>query len=216
MNERIHRHLDGELPLDELTAQERTELASYRRVIQRAAQERASEPIPDLTRAVMARIGDLETPAAAPEPSGLTRAARWLWEPRTVRLRPALGVVAVAFALVLVLAMPGETPVPVPAPITDQGAEPGTVYVQFRLDAPEATNVRLAGSFTEWQPEYTLHETAPGVWAVLVPLRPGVHDYSFVIDEGEWRPDPVAPQVDDGFGGRNSRVAVLSPRVNSL
>jgi hypothetical protein len=216
MNERIHRHLDGELPLDELTARERTELASYRRVIQRAAEARVSEPIPDMTRAVMARIGDLETLPAAPEPSVLTRAVRWLWEPRTVRLRPAFGVMAAAFALVLVLAMPGETPVPVTTPMAEEGAEPGTVYVQFRLDAPGATNVRLAGSFTEWEPEYTLHEAAPGVWAILVPLRPGVHDYSFVIDEGEWRPDPVAPQVDDGFGGRNSRVAVLSPRVNSL
>jgi hypothetical protein len=69
--------------------------------------------------------------------------------------------------------------------------------------------VMLAGSFTEWQPAYELVETTPGVWTVLVALQPGVHDYAFIIDGESWVADPAAPSVDDGFGGSNSRLALL-------
>jgi hypothetical protein len=91
------------------------------------------------------------------------------------------------------------------------GPAPHTILVQFRLEAPGARAVRLAGDFTDWQPEHTMHEQAPGVWSVTVPLTPGVHDYVFVVDEVDWRTDPHAPQVADGFGGLNSRLAVLGP-----
>ncbi len=49
------------------------------------------------------------------------------------------------------------------------------------------------------------------MWSVTVPLEPGVHDYAFVVDGEQWRPDPLAPSVDDGFGGTNSRLALLPP-----
>ena len=42
--------------------------------------------------------------------------------------------------------------------------------------------MRLAGDFTDWEPADALHEQAPGVWSVVVPLPPGVHDYAFVVD----------------------------------
>ncbi len=42
-----------------------------------------------------------------------------------------------------------------------------------------------------------------------VPVPPGVHEYSFVVNGTEWRPDPLAnSQVDDGFGRTNSLVMV--------
>jgi 1,4-alpha-glucan branching enzyme len=83
--------------------------------------------------------------------------------------------------------------------------------VQFRLQAPGAARVALAGSFTGWKPEYELHESEPGTWTALVPLKPGVHDYTFVVDGHEWIPDPNAPQVADDFGGRNSRLFLPAP-----
>ena len=94
-----------------------------------------------------------------------------------------------------------------PAPL------PGTqrLYVQFRLEAPEASTVRLAGSFNGWKPTYELREAAPGVWTALVPLDPGVYDYTFVVDGKQWVPDPYAPQVDDSFGGTNSRLFLPAP-----
>jgi len=89
------------------------------------------------------------------------------------------------------------------------------VFVQFRLDAPHASAVRLAGSFTGWKPTYTLQQVTSGVWSILIPLEPGVHDYAFVVDGTEWVADPAAPKVDDGFGGINSRLSVLLPNGDS-
>jgi 1,4-alpha-glucan branching enzyme len=85
------------------------------------------------------------------------------------------------------------------------------VLVQFRLEAPDADQVNLAGDFTEWKPAHSLRKSSGGVWTVVVPLDPGVHDYAFVVDGQRWIPDPLAPAVADGFGGMNSRLAVLTP-----
>jgi 1,4-alpha-glucan branching enzyme len=90
---------------------------------------------------------------------------------------------------------------------------PGQVLVEFRLNHPSAREVALAGEFTEWKPLYALKRSASGVWTILVPLDPGVHNYSFVVDGDRWVPDPDALPVDDGFGGQNSRVAVVTPNL---
>jgi 1,4-alpha-glucan branching enzyme len=82
--------------------------------------------------------------------------------------------------------------------------------VQFRFRSIEAMSVRLAGSFTGWKPEYELHQTSPGIWTIVLPLATGVHDYAFIVDGSEWVTDPYAPAVDDGFGGVNSRLAIVA------
>ena len=63
--------------------------------------------------------------------------------------------------------------------------------VQFRLQAPQASDVRLAGTFTNWQPQYELHEAAPGLWTITLPLPLGVHDYVFIVDGQQWGSRPV-------------------------
>lgn len=90
------------------------------------------------------------------------------------------------------------------------------MFVQFRLHAPDASTVGLAGSFTGWQPAHELYEVAPGIWTVTLALPPGVHDYAFVIDGERWVADPYAPGVRDGFGGTMSRVALLLPERSRL
>jgi 1,4-alpha-glucan branching enzyme len=82
------------------------------------------------------------------------------------------------------------------------------VYVQFRIAVPDARTVSLAGTFTGWKPAVALRRNADGEWTALVPLRPGVHDYAFVVDGDRWVTDPNAPQVDDSFGGTNSRISL--------
>jgi hypothetical protein len=69
--------------------------------------------------------------------------------------------------------------------------------------------VRLAGTFTNWEPRFELREAAPGVWTAMLPVPLGVHDYAFLVDGRLWYADPYAPQVSDGFGGRNSRLALV-------
>jgi hypothetical protein len=153
----------------------------------------------------------------SPRPAGrprsvLARAAWSLWIARKVsfEFRPAYALLAAAVVALAVLVSSGR-PSPVGGP---QMASVGTaprLFVQFRLQAANASTVRLAGSFTNWQPQYELHQSAPGVWTVTLPLPLGVHDYAFVVDGQQWVPDPYAQPVDDGFGGTNSRIALLPP-----
>ena len=160
----------------------------------------------------MSRIQELEP--LPPRYGRLRRLALFLWGPRQVSIRPAFALAAVGAMLVLVL-LPytGEEP-SVPTQVAERPAE-AQMFVQFRLDAA-ASRVQLAGSFTNWEPRYELRQSAPGVWTITVPLGQGVHDYAFVIDGKRWVPDPYAPQIGDGFGGTNSRLALLSPDMPRL
>lgn len=236
MNERIHRVLDGELSRDQLTPEERSLLADYEATIAAAGHSVPRHVAPDLAASVMARVRAIDAtsakamtfaeapaPAKAGAPATATAAARenplrralgWLWTPRPIALRPAwaLGAAAVAALVLIALPRPSEEPdFGIVAADSATPVSPAEIYVHFRLDAPDANSVHLAGDFTEWQPTYEMHEAQPGIWTVIVPLRAGVHDYAFVIDGETWTPDPLATPVDDGFGGQNSRLSVLPP-----
>jgi len=102
----------------------------------------------------------------------------------------------------------GESLRPGPAAIAQA---PQQVFTQFVLSAPAAKRVAVAGDFSGWKPVHVMTRSEAGVWTVVVPLDPGVHDYAFVVDGERWVPDPKAPTVNDGFGGVNSRLAVMSP-----
>jgi hypothetical protein len=169
----------------------------------------SSGPPPDLVTPVMRRVqqlGPIRSPA-----SRAARLVRWFWTAREVsfRLRPAYAVLGAALAAVVSVwgFIGGQTP------ISDakHAAPQPSVFVQFRLDAPGASHVQLAGSFTNWEHQLELHEVSPGIWQTTLLLQPGVHDYSFVVDGDRWVPDPYAPTIDDGFGGANSRLSLVLP-----
>jgi Glycogen recognition site of AMP-activated protein kinase len=169
-----------------------------------------ARPVPDFVNAVMAEVEHLEVDRAKTPRSWIARAGQQLWTPRlvTFAFRPAYTLFAAAGVLLLttVLSNPWTD-----RPLTTAAIQAGEkVYVQFRLQTSEATDVRLAGSFTHWQPQYQLHETAPGLWTVTLPLAPGVHDYAFIIDGQRWVTDPFAAAVQDGFGGSNSRITLVA------
>jgi len=214
MDERLHDALDGELPRDDLTAEERARLAAFDARVE-ALRTSLDARAPDVAPAVMRRIRELalEPVPVAAQAGPLRRLLAALWSPREVRLhwRPAYGLAAVAAVLLMLLGPLFRTiAAPDGTPATAASGEP-SIYVQFRLQAGDANTVALAGSFTDWRPSYELRESAPGVWTVLLPLPPGVHDYAFLVDGDRWVADPLAPQVDDGFGGMNSRLALLEP-----
>jgi len=209
MEDRIQRALDGELPPERLTEAEAAELAVYAEVIRSTLGLLPQDAPGDLAPSVMERIEGLgvQPRRAAGLAGALRRVFGSLWTPRpvTIAFRPAFGLAAAVLAALLVVglrAIERSEPEAVAAP---------RVFVQFRLDAPHARQVALAGDFTGWRPTYVLREAAPGVWSVVVPLEPGVYDYAFIVDGTHWLPDPLAPQVEDGFGGANSRVTVLVP-----
>jgi len=127
-------------------------------------------------------------------------------------LRPAYAVLTAVVMMVAVTFVSRGWPSSADDASSPVPASTGTkLLVQFRLQTSEASTVRLAGSFSDWQPTHTLREMPPGVWTVTLPLSPGIHDYAFVVDGERWVVDPSAPVVDDGFGGTNSRLALVPP-----
>ena len=74
---------------------------------------------------------------------------------------------------------------------------------------PGAQHVCVAGSFNGWKPETTpLSLEGNGRWVGDVTVKPGRHEYLFVVD-GQWLPDPNAKEtVQNPFGGQNSVLIV--------
>ncbi|MBW3655592.1 MAG: glycogen-binding domain-containing protein [Gemmatimonadetes bacterium] len=214
MNSRIHAVLDGDLPRCLLTADEEAELAELEASLDAAARWTAAAPVPAFGERVLNALGPVgpvpDEPRRTPT---LLRAWRWLWTPRSLVLRPAAAL-APAFALLVAFVAVDRPAAAPPAAVQAVSAPAPAVYVQFRLDAPGASEVSVAGSFTSWRPEHEMREAAPGVWTVLVPLAPGIHDYVFVVDGRRMVPDPAGHPVDDGFGGTNSRL-YLAPSGGS-
>jgi hypothetical protein len=206
VTDRIDRYLEGTITRDELTPDEREEAAVIEGAIESAREMARRGREPDLARAVMRRVRE------RPAPARVIGGALWerVWAARefSFRLRPLYGALAVVALLGAAMLLGRAT---LPSRGAAGSGTPPILLVQFRIQLDEAMSVRLAGSFTEWQPEYELHQSAPGVWTVTVPLGAGVHDYAFVVDGTRWVADPLAPAVDDGFGGRNSRIALLPP-----
>ena len=204
MDDRIQRALDGELPAERLTPHERAELQRYRAMIGTVLEPIRRVPAINVVPEVMRRVA----PRANRMRRGFAAAARWLWSPRALTLRPV-------YALAGTLAIAAVISASLSQPATPGPAAPARIMVQFRLGDAQAREVSLAGDFNGWQPSHRLHEVQPGVWAVDVALPPGVYNYVFVVDGKAWRLDPLAPRVTDGFGGSSSRVSVLAPQVRS-
>lgn len=214
MTDRIHSALDGELPREALDAEERARVEALTQTIASAAAALRAAPAPDLTAAVLRGLEPAVPAARRPVAGGIAAALEWLWRPRdlALTLRPAYAFAGVAVvALALALAPGSGTEPPELAPVAAEVPTATRLYVQFRIEAEDASEVALAGSFTDWQPSYSLQEATPGVWSVMVPLEPGVHDYTFVIDGDRWVMDPAAPRVADSFGGSNSRLFLAAP-----
>lgn len=224
MDERLHQALDDELGPDELPSALALELEDTRALFDGVVNAIPSRPIPALGAAVLQRIDAAERAPApaltlgarADRPRGRSRAAEWLWSSRevSVSIRP---VWALAAAAVFAVMVGTRTMAPTDARrgVVAAAAAPAEVLVRFQLEAPQAQSVTLAGDFSEWTPAHTMQRSADGVWTIVVPLTPGVHEYAFVVDGSRWIPDPAAPAKPDGFGGMNSRIAVLRPDARS-
>ena len=195
----VKRLLDGELTLVDLPAELRAEGEEALRLL--AAVDRTPVRLPEsLDARVMAEV---RRRAAA---RGAWR--RWLVEPRDVELRLRVRpwtVGALAAAALLAVVLLGGPRRPLLAPAAHGGA-----LVRFVLYAPGAKRVAIAGTFNQWDRDATplAPAGATGVWTTTLSLPPGEHQYAFVVDGRRWVSDPAAPGVDDGFGRRNSVVAV--------
>lgn len=152
-------------------------------------------------------------------PERESRPVAWLLRPRTVVMPPlatlaaAAGLVAVGVLGGLAFDRDGRFPtgradslvaVPSQLPPADSPR-----VVKFVLTAPQATHVSVVGDFNGWDEAATpARRQADGTWTTFVPLTPGRHVYSFIVD-GQFVSDPTAPIApDDGYGQKNSVLIV--------
>ncbi len=91
------------------------------------------------------------------------------------------------------------------------GPRPNEEGICFRLNAPDAEEVYLTGTFNYWNPGgIPLYPAKgkPGVWEVTLPLAPGNYEYRYIID-GRWVTDPSHQQTDvNDMGVENSLLEV--------
>ncbi|HEX4933089.1 MAG TPA: isoamylase early set domain-containing protein [Gemmatimonadaceae bacterium] len=222
MDERLQQALDDDLGPDALPSALALELEDTRALFDGIVNAIPSRPMPALGAAVLRRIDAAERAPAltlaarADRPRGRSRVAEWLWSSRqvSVSIRPVWALAAAAVFAVMV-GMSTIASSDARSGAAAAAAGPAEVLVRFQLEAPQAQSVTLAGDFSEWSPAHTMQRSADGVWTIVVPLTPGVHEYAFVVDGSRWIADPAAPAKPDGFGGMNSRIAVLRPDARS-
>jgi len=193
IDDRLQAHLDGEIDLEALPEELRSEAESWARLLADVRETAPAGAPAGLEHRVLSAISDRR---------GRPAWIDWLIRPRPISVSPAAAVLATA-ALVTILLLP----------VGREGADVQAdrqVYVQFVVDAPAAETVHLVGDFNEWQPTVALEDPdGDGVWSGRVPLHPGIHEYMFVIDGSAWVTDPNASSYqEDGFGQRNALVAV--------
>lgn len=83
--------------------------------------------------------------------------------------------------------------------------------ILYALDADDAGQVELLGSWDGWQsPGLLATETEPGLWIIYQDLLPpGVYQYKFMIDGHRWLLDPSnRARLPDSAGGLNSVLTV--------
>jgi 1,4-alpha-glucan branching enzyme len=80
---------------------------------------------------------------------------------------------------------------------------------EFRIHAPTARKVSIAGTFNNWdiRSDQAKKDTK-GNWTAKVSLKPGRHEYKFVID-GSWISDPNCTNfTSNAFGTQNCVLEV--------
>lgn len=162
---------------------------------------------------------------AEPAPSRAIPIMAWLAEPRRFALPPfaaaalAAGLVGIGVLGGLAINRGGRRAEQRSAVAVVHPQLPDSVAartVRFVLIAPQASKVSVVGDFNGWDSRATpmSSQGADGTWTVYVPLEPGLHTYSFVVDGSHFVPDPAAPIApDDGFGHPSSVVLVRKPAL---
>ena len=95
------------------------------------------------------------------------------------------------------------------ADVSAQKNADGSVAVTFFYGNPRASEVLLAGDFTNWQNGALPMEKGEKGFSLTVNFKAGDEARYKFISDGNWTTDLRAPDfVDDGFGGKNSHIVV--------
>jgi len=85
----------------------------------------------------------------------------------------------------------------------------GLKPIEFKLYAPQAKKVVLAGSFNKWDAKkLAAKKDTKGNWLIKTSLKPGRHEYKFFVD-GAWINDPRCTTcIPNSFGTHNCVVDI--------
>ena len=136
----------------------------------------------------------LRAPSAAPTIRAGWRDVLKIWWAAHVRpLAAAAAGLAVSLLIFIIHPSPGLPP----------------QTSRFVIFLPQAREVALSGTFTEWQRLPMQPVGRSGYWELNVPLSSGEHRYVFILDDDRRMPDPTQPHRErDDFGGENSIIRV--------
>lgn len=81
--------------------------------------------------------------------------------------------------------------------------------VEFKISAPNASWVGIAGDFNGWKPDsLTAKKDKLGLWKASATVATGTYEYKFVVD-GSWIVDPsCSRRTVNSFGSENSVLVV--------
>jgi hypothetical protein len=80
---------------------------------------------------------------------------------------------------------------------------------RFVLYQPDAKQVEIAGSFTDWRRVPLRKIGESGYWEITLDLAAGEHRFSYILESGDRIPDPtILSREHDDFGGTNSVLRV--------
>ena len=84
-------------------------------------------------------------------------------------------------------------------------AKEDSLSVEFKLKAPDAQSVFIAGDFNGWLVDKDkMNKGKDGVWRKKISLPHGRYEYQFLVD-GAWWTDPENPsRTWNSFGTQNS------------
>lgn len=82
--------------------------------------------------------------------------------------------------------------------------------VRFSFFARDAKRVAVAGTFNHWDTTVnSLRQGKDGSWTRLIRIKPGRHEYKFVVDGERWVDDPQAQErTANDHGGVNCVMIV--------
>ena len=130
-------------------------------------------------------------------------------------MRKLVASAALCFAALVGAQTPAPRPVALP-PILSPQVQPDRT-VTFRIRAPKASEVTIAGDF--WLQENRadkLTKGEDGVWSITTePLHPDYYSYFFTVD-GVRLPDPANGLIKPGIGSTQSAFWVPGPEAELL
>lgn len=85
----------------------------------------------------------------------------------------------------------------------------GKKRIEFKLSAPGARRVTIAGDFNGWKADaLSAKKDKKGTWRATVTVPAGTYEYKFMVD-GSWLVDPsCSNRRVNAFGSENSVLVV--------